>query len=204
MIRIVGFVGSVGVTAALVGAAAVGTGAYFSDAKSGDINATMGSIKIRGYDGGGSDAVGITLRDMLPGQAQARTIRYQNTGHNNEDVWVVFPQSALGDFDHSTDDHLVNDAGHYAEIHVKGNGVPVFDSANLNDDSVSCPPAGTDCNPLPTMLKVASNLTPGQVGDWSFSFTPGARYGNGVQNLPVLHLPYTLVATQHGITPDAS
>lgn len=201
-IRIVGFVGSLGATAALVGAAASGTGAYFSDAKSGNIAGTMGSIKITAYDGGGANATDISFTNMLPGEAQDKTVRYQNTGKNTQDVWLVFNQSDLGDFDHSTDNHKINDFGRFAEIHVKGNGTEVFGSKNLNDDANSCPPAGTDCNPLPSQIKVADGLTPGQVGDFTFSFTPGARFGNGVQDLTILNLPYQLVATQHGIAPQ--
>ena len=202
MIRLAGFVGSVGVTAALVGAAATGTGAYFSDSKTGDIKATMGSIRIEGHDGSGANSIGIDFEKMLPGEAQSKTIRYQNTGQNNQDVWVVFDRAALGD---GSGNVGVNSLGRFGEIHVKGNGVSVFDSANLNDRASTCPPGAGDpaCNPLPEALKVANNLTPGQVGDWTFSFAPGAKF-KGNQTMPVLNLPYTLVATQHGITPAQS
>lgn len=201
-LRVAGFVGTLGATAALVGAAAMGTGAYFSDAKSGSISGTMGSIRITAYDGGGSNATDIAFSNMLPGEGQEKTVRYQNTGHNNQDVWLVFNQADLGDHNARTDAGKVNDFGRYGEIHVKGNGTEIFGSKNLNDDPTSCPPQGTDCNPLPPTLKVADNLTPGQVGDFSFGFTPSSRFGNDVQDLPILHLGYQLVATQHGVAPQ--
>jgi hypothetical protein len=205
MVRLAGFVGSVGVTAALVGVAATGTGAYFSDSKQGVITGTAGTIKIQGHDGSGADALGIDFTKLLPGEVQSKTVRYQNTGDSTQDVWVVFPQSFLGDFNSHTDTGLINDRGRFAEIHIASNGVSRFDSANLNDDSGTCPPGAGDpaCNPLPHAVKVASNLDPGQVGDWTFGFALTAR-NTGGQGAQVLSLPYTLVATQHGVTPDQS
>lgn len=202
--RIAGFTVALGATASLVGFAATSTGAYFSDAKTGNtIAGTMGSIKIAGHDGSGPNNLGISFANMLPGEQQAKTVGFTNTGDNAEDVWVVFPQSALGDFDHSTDTGLVNDLGTYGEIHVDSNGSEIFGSANLNDDPNTCPPGvGTPaCNPLPHMLKLDENLAPGSSANWTFAFTPGAKFkGNADQ--AVLNLPYTLVATQHGIAPD--
>lgn len=199
--RIAGFTVALGATASLVGFAATSTGAYFTDAKTGTVSGTMGSIKITGTDGAGANNTDISFANMLPGEQQSKTVGYTNSGANPEDVWVVFPQSALGDFNHSTDTGLVNDLGHYGEIHVDSNGTEIFGSTNLNDDPVSCPPAGTDCNPLPHMLKLADNVAPGTSGNWTFAFTPGAKF-KGNAGLPVLNLPYTLVATQHGIAPD--
>ena len=201
-IRIAGFVGSLGATAALVGAAASGTGAYFTDAKPGNISGTMGSIRITAYDGGGTSATDIAFTDMLPGEGQVKTVRYQNTGKNTEDVWLVFNQADLGDFNSHTDTGKVNDMGHFGEIHVSSNGTEVFGSKNLNDDATSCPPAGTDCNPLPAKIKLADGVTPGTVGGFAFSFTPGANTGNWGQEATRLNLGYQLVATQHGIAPQ--
>jgi hypothetical protein len=206
IVRIAGFIGSVGLTAGLVGAAVTGTGAYFSDAKSGNISGTMGSINVEGHDGSGADQLGMTFTDMLPGEAQTKTVRFANTGKNAQDVWVVFSQAALGDHNHSTDTGLVNDRGTFAEIRVKSNGTEKFESANLNDDQLSCPPGSSDathppCRELPHMLLLQEDLAPGAVGDFEFMFRPGAKF-KGNANLPVLDLPYTLVATQHGIAPD--
>jgi hypothetical protein len=45
-VRVAGFVGALGASAALVGFAATGTGAYFSDSHTGAINASTGSVKV--------------------------------------------------------------------------------------------------------------------------------------------------------------
>jgi hypothetical protein len=207
-VRVIGFIGSVGLTVGLVGAAVTGTGAYFSDAKHGQIDATMGSIAITGYDGTGVDQLDMAFTDLLPGEAATATVRFQNTGRNAQDVWVVFPQSALGDFNHLTDTGLVNDRGSFAEIRIKSSGTEVFQSANLNDDHASCPPGTEDptkglppCRELPHMVLLQSNLPKDAVSNFEFMFRPGAKTKGGA-GLPVLSLPYTLVATQHGITPD--
>ena len=197
LVRIGGFVGSAALTAGLLAAAVSGTGAYFTDSEAGALTGTMGTIAITATN------PTIAFTNMLPGEASTHTVGFTNTGLNNQDVWVVFPQAALGDFNHLTDTGLVNDRGTYAEVHVTASGTAVFDSANLNDDATSCPlGAGTPaCNPLPSKILLASNLAPGAGGDMSFSWTPAAKYSNAHQGQPELNLPYTLVATQHGITP---
>jgi hypothetical protein len=199
--RTVGFIGAAGITVALVGAAAAGTGAYFTDSKAGTISGTMGTISVTGYDGGGSDHLDMTFTKMLPGQSQDRTIRYQNTGDSNQDVWVVFDQADLGTHDGNTG---LNSLGSYAEIHIQANGGAVFDSANLSDRyPCGTPSAGyPDICPLPAQIKLTDNLAPGVVGNMLFSFTPGAKFKNGVQGSTILSLRYKIVATQHGITPD--
>src|SRR5471030_283177 len=53
--KLVGFIGTVAVSAALVGFAATGTGAYFSDSRSGAVTGATGSIKVVTSGGGGTD-----------------------------------------------------------------------------------------------------------------------------------------------------
>jgi hypothetical protein len=201
-LKVTGFIGTLGASAALVATAATGTGAYFSDSASGTISGTMGSIKIQAGDGGPA-ATTINFTKMLPGEAQSQTVSFTNTGQNVQDVWVVFDPAALGDHDHSTDTGKINDRGTYGEIHVKSGNTAVFDSANLNDDPNSCAPGTGNpaCNPLPEMIKLRDSLTPGGAGSFTFSYTPGAKYQNN-QGLPEVNLPYKLVATQHGVSPD--
>lgn len=200
--RVAGFTVALGATASLAGFAATGTGAYFSDAKSGNVIAgTMGSIAITGHGGDGANNLGITFTKMLPGEQQSKTVSFTNTGENNEDVWVVFDQAALGTHDGKTG---LNSFGRYAEVHVSADGSEIFGSANLNDNASSCPPGSGPapvCNPLPHMLKLEDNLTPTSSGTMTFAFTPGAAF-KSVEDVALLNLPYTLVATQHGITPD--
>jgi hypothetical protein len=194
ILRIGGFIGSAGVTAALVGAAVSGTGAYFSDTEQGSITGTMGSIQLQSGD------TQISFTKMLPGAAQSDTVTYRNNGANAQDVWVVFDEEALGD---GSGTKGLNSLGTYGEVHVASNGTEIFGSKNLNDRASTCPPGEGDpaCNPLPHMLKLVGDLQPGATGAMQFSFTPGAKFKN-VQGAPILNLPYQLVATQPGIAPD--
>lgn len=196
-LRIVGFLGTVGASAALVGAAVVGTGAYFQDAKTDNyISGTMGSIQVTGHDGVGAHNLDIEFSKMLPGEANTKSVRFENTGANNQDVWVVFDATKL---------HALNQLGTYGEVHVSTGGSEVFGSANLNDGypALQCgqDPSSTVC-PVPSKIKLADNLAPGHTGDFTFSFTPGAKFQSpALMGAKLLDLPYTLVATQHGISP---
>ena len=213
-------IGAGGVAVALTMAlAALGpTGAYFSDTASGEVSGTVGSIKIAGADGTGTDSLNLAFTNLLPGTPQTVSSRYVNTGLNAQDVWVVFnDKDAL---------HALNDLGTYGEFHVAANGTALFDSANLSDDldDVGNPSCGTlaptGCWPVPKMIKLAENLAPTAVGSVSFTFGYAAKMsgqseqGGGVWNAyPVTTkqtpdavatdngLPYQIVATQVGQTP---
>src|SRR4051794_2861233 len=127
--RIAGFTVALGATATMVSFAATGTGAYFSDAKTGNsISGTMGSIKITGHDGTGTNNLDISFANMLPGDAQSQTVTFQNTGLNPQDVYVVFNQADLGTQDGQTG---LNSLGSYAEVHVASAGSEIFESGNL-------------------------------------------------------------------------
>ena len=214
--KVTGFIGTLAAGTALVASAATGTGAYFTDSVSGTMSGTMGSISIRSGDGGGANAATtIRFTKMLPGETGTKTVAFTNNGQNPQDVWVVFPQSALGDFNHDTphkgtdEPSGINDFGTYATIQIKSGSSTVFYSNNLNDDPNSCPDGTADpvikraCHALPTMVKLADNLAPRASGDMEFAFTPDAKFQDN-QTLPVLSLPYKLVATQHGISPDSA
>ncbi|WP_027862018.1 hypothetical protein [Marmoricola sp. URHB0036] len=195
--RVAAFIGALGASAALIGAAVSGTGAYFQGTTDqAHITGTMGTIKIEGV--GGLDVV---FQKMLPGEAQSKTVEYRSTGANNEDVWLVFTNpSQLGSHDAQTG---LNSLGTYGEVHIASNGVEKFGSANLNDNASSCPPGAGNpaCNPLPEKIKLADNVQPDQHGVFSFSFKPSEKFKSN-QGLPVLGLDYKLVATQHGIDPS--
>jgi hypothetical protein len=190
--RIGGFLGAAALTATLAGVGVAGTGAYFTDSEAGSVTGTMGSIQVSS-----TSDLNLKFANLLPGEAQSKTIVYTNDGVSNQDVWVVFAQADLGDFNHLTDTGLINDRGTYAEIHIKANGTGVFASANLNDDPISCP----SCTPLPKQILLTSNLAPTVTGNMEFSYTAGAKYKKN-QAMPEINLPYKIVATQHGIAPD--
>lgn len=200
--KVAGFLGTVAITGGLLASAVVGTGAYFSDTKANNhITGTMGSIKVEGRDGSGTNNLDIVFTDMLPGEEKSATLGYENTGTNAQDVWIVFKAADLGTGDGKTG---INSLGTYGEVHVASNGSELFASQNLNDNNATCPVGvgSPACNPLPGKIKLAGALQPGHTGDFTFSFTPSAKFKN-VQLAQILKLDYDLVATQVGIQPGA-
>jgi len=217
-------------TVALLGGTAViasgATGAYFTDTQPGTISGTIGCILVTASggtsSGQGTSGQNFAFSNLLPGTAQTITVHYQNTCPTNaEDVWVTFPNAtALS---------ALNNLGKYGTVHVSSAGTgavgDVFDSANLNDHltpahCLTLDPSG--CWPLPSQLKVASNVGPTASGTVTFSFMYASAMstqpapGTGVWNPypqpdqfinpgppAASGLPYAVVATQPGITPDA-
>jgi hypothetical protein len=213
------FLVTVGVSAALVGLAAHATGAYFSDSKAGTITGTLGSIKVTGSGGNGTNNLDFQFTNLLPGVAQTASGGFQNTGRNPEDVYIVFNNvDAL---------HALNNLGRYGEVHVGANGAEIFASQNLNDNTTSCPPGSTAggnpaCAALPVQLKLASDVAPGNGGTFSFSFDYSTIHAGGLGNTSNIDgatgpawnsyplgvntsagLPYQIVATQVGVTPGS-
>jgi hypothetical protein len=205
--KLVGFIGTVAVSAALVGFAATGTGAYFSDSRSGAVTGATGSIKVVTGGGSGTDGLDFRFTDMLPGEPQTATATYQNSGRNKQDVWLVFPNAdAL---------HALNNLGTFGQVHVSSNGTEIFASNNLNDDTRPghCPTGTPGCTALPAQIPLASNVASGDGGSVSFSFAYGPKlkgntvgpfncYPLGDLSCPASGLPFKIVATQHGIAPD--
>lgn len=198
--------------AALVVAATGMTGAYFSDTHHGAITGNLGSIKVTPSGGTGADSTDFTFTNMLPGEPQTATIQYQNTGLDNEDVWLVF--------DNATALSALNNLGTYGEVHVTTDH-ELFGSKNLNDRSSTCGPfSPSGCWPLPSQIKIGSNIAPTAGGFVKFTFNyagklkdPAAE-GAPFNIYPVPDqntvnaadgtgsgLPYELVATQVGQTP---
>ena len=212
-------IGAIGASLALMGALVVmatgATGAYFSESKSGEITGTTGSIHVHTSGGSGPNGLLFNFENLLPGEPQSATVEYQNTGHNNQDVWVVF--------DNSEALHALNNMGRYGEVTIANPGGWLFHSANLNDNlppaSGTCGPfSPSGCWPLGEKYKVASNLAPG-AGSW-FKFTFGyttyhGGIGNSQEEMPFntyppevkpeevtgSGLPYEVVATQVGVEP---
>jgi hypothetical protein len=207
---------------ALVVMATGATGAYFSEAKQGEITGSTGSIRIHTSGGSGANGLKFTFNNLLPGEPQTATAEYKNVGHNPQDVWVVF--------DNAEALHALNNMGQYGEVTLANPGGVLFHSANLNDNQA--PASGhcgsvqysTDefspsgCWPLGTKYKIASNVGPG-AGSW-FKFTFGytthnGGIGNSQEEMPFnayppevkpedvvgSGLPYQIVATQVGVEP---
>jgi len=198
--------------AALVIAATGMTGAYFSDTQPGTISGNIGSIKVTTSGGGGASGHDFTFANLLPGEPQTATIQFQNSGRNNQDVWLVF--------NNATALSALNNLGTYGEAHVS-NGHELFGSKNLNDRITTCGTLSpTGCWPLPSQIKVADNVAPGAGGYVKFSFNYAGKLSNPAaeggpfNSYPVPDqytvnaadgsgsgLPYEIVATQVGQTP---
>ena len=86
--RIVGFLGTLGGAAALVGAAATGTGAYFTDSHDGTLTASSGHMAINT-----SGISNVSFAGLNPGQYVDKTISYHAQAGNttNTDIWLYFP-----------------------------------------------------------------------------------------------------------------
>jgi hypothetical protein len=219
-LRVGGFVVAVGLTASLVGFAAQGTGAYFSDTSPGTVSGTVGSIHVVTQGGTGASSNIFSFDRLLPGAPQTVTISYTNTGNSAEDVYLTFPNAtALS---------ALNSLGTYGNVQVNNaGGQDVFDSQNLNDGCLQGS-VSTDhpipCKGLPKQLQVASGLAPNATGTATFAFGYASKLsgsGGGVFNAyPVLKkdgssgqntvnstdgsgdgLPFATVATQVGQQP---
>lgn len=174
---------------------------------------TIGSIHIKTSGGTGTNNLQFNFNNLLPGEPQTATVEYQNTGRSPEDVWVVFNNvEAL---------HALNNLGTYGEVTITNGGGQVFDSANLNDNAVSCPVGSftaehpIPCEPLKSKYKIGSNIAPTAGGYMHFTF----GYASKLQSQPpegetavpfnsypvgtptASGLPYQIVAVQVGQTP---
>jgi hypothetical protein len=172
------------------------TGAYFSDTQSGAIGGTLGTIKVQvnGQPSGTNNTVDFAST-LMPGVAQTVTVNYKNIGNNPQDVWITFPNAtALS---------ALNNLGHYGEVHVYDrNNAPVFESANLDDNTVRCADPAL-CMPLPKQLKVASNLAVGASGTVKFKFNYAGGLLNGSQGdafnvYPAASGPYNATTNPNG------
>jgi hypothetical protein len=76
--RIAAFIGLLSLMALAVGFAAVGTGAYFSDTKSGTITSNTGKVSI---DYQGAQTLNLSFADLMPGeQGVHKTTTFVNSG----------------------------------------------------------------------------------------------------------------------------
>jgi hypothetical protein len=222
MAKVAGFTAALGVTGALVGFAASGTGAYFTDSHDGGISATTGTVKVAVSPAD----LSLNFAGLLPGAYQTLPVAYQNQGSGAEDVWLVFPTDGSAEaFVGTAGDAAGGGLGRYGHFALTSSNGASFTSYNLNNAGTgthsgnSCPidangEGGSDaqlttpntlldfCAPANAIL-LASNLTPGQGGtaQLTFGFTPKLTSQSQYSTVtPVVS--YKVVATQHGIRPD--
>jgi hypothetical protein len=171
--------GAVGVAAvALIAASSSVTGAWFTDSAPGSVTGTLGEVHVH------TTTTTFQWTNMMPAEPQTATVAFQNTGTGNQDFWLVFKNvPAL---------HAFNNLGTYGEVHiVDGNNNHLFDSTNLQDgrhqysvnganvpDTNSCGTfSPTGCWPLPTSLKLASNVAPTAGNSVAFTFNYAGKLG---------------------------
>jgi hypothetical protein len=215
-VKIIGFVGSLCVSAALIGTAVSGTGAYFTDSHNGVVNASTGDVKVNVSD------LTLNFTNLLPGDFQTNTVTYTAAGTAGEDIWLVLPtDGTAGAFNGGSADGLGR-YGHFAVDSPAGS----FTSYNLRDPAGStsvCPVDGdghggsnqqatstndadpgsyVDFCPVPNAILLGSNLTYGQTQQASitFGFTKLLKSPQDAPLAPVAQ--FKIVATQHGIAPD--
>jgi hypothetical protein len=221
-VRIIGFVGALGVSAALITAATQGTGAYFTDAHSGAVNASTGTVNVNVSD------LQLNFQNLLPNEFKTNAIDYTANGTGAEDIWLVLPTNgtaaafngpgggaaALGRYGHvevsapagdftsynlSTDPAGANSA---ASCGVDGNGHG-GSNAQATSTNNSDPGSYVKYCPVPGAILLSSGLTAGQGGTAhvTFGFTkvlkdPAAQ---GAPLAPVAQ--FKIVATQAGVSP---
>lgn len=214
-------------TVGLAVAASGVTSAYFSDTESGTITGTVGQVSISVTGGGGTTGRDFAFENLLPGEPQSIKINYQSTGTGPQDLYLTFPNGpAL---------HALNNLGSYGYVKVTDSSAGVlFESSNLQDGRTrplsdphpnSCGNVFTEagCWPLPSQIRVRTNLAPSATGTITFTFGyaskltgngPGVwnaypsnnppysqAYGDDALGDPGDGLPYNVVATQVGQTP---
>jgi hypothetical protein len=222
-LRLGGFVVALCASGVLVAGAVSGTGAYFTDSHTGEIDASTGSVTVAISPGDGK----LSFANLLPGEYQTANLNYEATGTGAEDIWLVFPTDGTAEaFVGQPDDGVTpGPLGRYGHFAVTSTNGASFTSYNLSTEGTTPghtgPTCGTDqygeggssqqaattsdiipfCSPVKPIL-LASNLTNGQGGTatFEFGFTPlltgpqSSGFGKIVN--------YQIVATQHGIFPN--
>jgi hypothetical protein len=229
-IRLAGFAAALCASGALIGTSISGTGAYFTDAKSGSINASTGAIKVDISPADGN----LSFNNLLPGNYQTNTVTYgAHPVGGTEDIWLVFPTGPAGGtnpseaFTGNPSDSAGGGLGRFGHFALASSGGANFTSYNLNnpgtgthtgtlcsrDDngwggSNAQPTTPTDtttaafCAPSNAIL-LQSNMANGDTGtvDMTFGFTPLLKnQSQYASSTPIVS--YQIVATQHGIRPD--
>lgn len=227
--RIAAFIGTIGASAALIGMAATNTGAYFTDSEAGQIagqtghltvdkisdfnlnfdNLIPGEYKDRNvsYHTGGDTNEDIWLY-LPPGTPYGAFTGAKDTGA---------APGGNGNVDGFADGGM----GRYGHFAVKDNGGNLlFSSYNLQNQpngTSGCAdgnghgfgPQATspsDTPPycgVPHYMLLESNLPSGSDRTFTMTFGVTGRQTQQGQYAPPANVPFQVVATQHGVRPDA-
>jgi hypothetical protein len=216
IVKVAGFIGTLGAGAALVATAATGTGAWFTDSQTGNLSATMGHLKLSTTDRT------MALTGLMPGENRDKPIDYTvSVSSGTADIWLTFDTSSAeyGAFTGESGNSAYPDGGlgRYGHFAVANNGTTLFSSYNLANASAGvsgCANAdghgfgrmatGVGDTPpycgVPGAIKLASNVADGQTGHLKLTFGITGRATTQGQ-VQVAGIPFQIVATQHGHMP---
>jgi hypothetical protein len=216
ILKVTGFVGTLGAGAALVATAATGTGAWFTDSQDGNLYAKTGHLQLS------TSNTNMTLTGLMPGENRDKTIDYTvSVSGGTSDIWLTFDTDTdkYGAFTGESGNTAYPDGGlgRYGHFAVANNGTTLFSSYNLQNASANTSgcadadghgfgPAATSASDtppycgVPGAIKIASNVANGQTGHLKLTFgiTGRATTQNQVH---VDNLPFHIVATQSGHKP---
>ena len=223
--RLVGFVGALGISAALVASAVSSTGAYFTASQSGTISGSGGAITIAA-----NTSTNLTFDKLIPGVYQDKTVQYTVGGDTAVDTWLVFTDdAAYCQFSGSKDDPACTGGGlgRFGHFAVSGDASNLlFSSYNLAGATGTAPYAAvSECaNPdgygaagpatssgdtghrcgVPLAIKLESGLGSGSTKQVTLTFglTPRAGNDHQVSPAPPATVGFKIVATQPGIAPN--
>lgn len=217
--RGLGFVGAVGATVALIGAAVSTTGAYFTDAKDGSMSATTGNVKIDTSD------TTLAFQGLRPTEYKTQKVDFANTGTGKQDIWFVIPSGQDSNLYQGMDSNTA--LGRFGHFRLTSSGGAGFVSNNLRtgpaDSRSVCGVNGNgsggseteatttnntdngsyvDYCPVPKAILLQQNVSPGEGGSMTVEFGLTKVAKNGYANAAFTLGRYKIVATQPGIRPD--
>ncbi len=217
--RIAAFIGTVGASAALIGMAATNTGAYFTDSEDGTLSGNAGHLTVDKRSN-----YSLSFENLVPGEYKSRDVNYHTAGDTNEDIWLAFPDGeAYAKFSGAKNGTYYADGGmgRYGHFEVKNNaGTSLFSSYNLQseaDGSSGCANANghgfgrqatsvSDTPPLcgvPHYILIESDVPSNTDAKLTMVFGVTGRQTDQGQSAPPAQVPFQVVATQHGVRPDA-
>lgn len=216
IVKVAGFIGTLGGGAALVATAATGTGAWFTDSQNGSLSAATGHLTLSTTDRT------MALTGLMPGENRAKTIDYTvSVSGGTSDIWLTFdPTSqAYAAFtgEKGNASYPEGGLGRYGHFAVANNGTTLFSSYNLANAAAGvsgCADTNghgfgrmatsvSDTPPycgVPGAIKIASNVADGQTGHLTLTFGMTGR-ATAQNQVEVANLPFQIVATQSGHKP---
>ena len=215
-----GFAIAAATTAALVGFAANGTGAYFTASSDGNANVSTGAVTVHT-----TDITALNFNGLLPGVYGTQSFQYNtNGGTGLEDVYLEIPANNYLQHIPTSGSFPLGRYGHFAASGPDGS----FSSFNLAAaPGLPSTPNPTDC--VVDQYGRGGNQTTAatSLADFSNGFCPVPQFillGYGVasgdpnatasitfgftglltapQSTTMAPIPFKVVATQHGILPN--